>query len=50
MQKSSIDVDLDEDKITLRYDAAKVNVAEMAQAVSKQGFEAKVVAGPSPVD
>ena len=50
MQKTSIDVDLDEDRITLRYDAARVTTAQMQQAVSKQGFEAKIVAGPTPVE
>ena len=50
MQKTSIDVDLDEDRITLRYDAARVTTAQMQQAVSKHGFEAKIVAGPTPVE
>ena len=50
MQQSSIDVDLDEDRIALRYDAARVSVADVQRAVSKQGFEAKIVAGPSPID
>jgi hypothetical protein len=41
-------VDLEKDTLQVRYEPDRVAPAAMLQAVDRQGFQAKVVAGPSP--
>jgi hypothetical protein len=40
-------VDLERDTLEVRYAADRLTPAAMLQAVSKQGFEGKIIAGPS---
>jgi hypothetical protein len=41
-------IELKKDLIQIRYDAAKVSPLEMVKTIARHGFEAKIVAGPSP--
>jgi hypothetical protein len=42
-----VDVDLENNRLRVDYDAAKISPAEMLEAVAKQEFTATIVAGPA---
>jgi copper chaperone CopZ len=44
----SVDVDLDNDRFSIRYDAAKVTPELVLRTIAEQGFTGKIVTGAPP--